>query len=42
MIAKDWSEATRYRLSTQQQAEKLFDVITDNSDGVLQWVKNHW
>ena len=42
MIAKDWSEATRYRLSTQQQAEQLFDAITDNSDGVLQWVKNHW
>ena len=42
LIAKDWSEATRYRLSTQQQAEELFDAITDNSDGVLQWVKNHW
>jgi hypothetical protein len=42
LIAKDWSEATRYRLSTQQQAEELFDAITDSSDGVLQWVKNHW
>ena len=42
LIAKDWSEATRYRLSTQQQAEELFDAITDNADGVLQWVKNHW
>ena len=42
LIAKDWSESTRYRLSTQQQAEELFDAITDNSDGVLQWVKNHW
>ena len=42
LTAKDWSEATRYRLSTQQQAEKLFVAITDTSDGVLQWVKNHW
>jgi hypothetical protein len=42
LIAKDWSEATRYRLSTQQEAEALFDAITNNSDGVLTWVKNHW
>ncbi len=41
LIAKDWSESTRYRMSTQQQGEKLFHAITDNSDGVLQWVKNH-
>ncbi len=41
-VAKDWSETTRYRLSTQQQADGLLDAITDNSDGVLQWVKNHW
>ena len=42
LTAKDWSEVTRYRLSTQQEAQKLFDAITDTSDGVLQWVKNHW
>lgn len=42
LIAKDWSEIARYRLSTQQQAEKLFDAITDSADGVLPWVKNHW
>ena len=42
LVAKDWSESTRYRLSTQQQSEKLFAAITDNSDGVLQWVKYHW
>ena len=41
-IAKDWSETTRYRLSTQQRAEKLLDAITDPTDGVLQWVKKHW
>jgi hypothetical protein len=42
LIAKDWSESYRYRFSTQQQAEKMFDAIANNSDGVLQWVKNHW
>jgi len=42
LIAKDWSEIARYRLSTQQQAEKLVEAITDSKDGVLPWVKNHW
>ncbi len=42
LLAKDWSEKTRYRLTSQQQAEELFDALTDNPDGVLQWVKNHW
>lgn len=42
LIAKDWSETARYRLSTQQQAEKLFAAIADSTHGVLSWVKNHW
>ena len=41
-IATDWSEASRYRMSTQSQAEKLFAAINDDTDGVLQWVKNFW
>lgn len=41
-IVKDWSEASRYRMSTQSQAEDLFAAITDDTHGVLQWVKNFW
>lgn len=41
-IAKDWSESSRYRTSTQLQAEKLVSALTDNTDGVLPWVKNFW
>lgn len=41
-IAKDWTESSRYRLSTEQQAEELFEAISNNSDGVLPWVKNYW
>ncbi len=26
----------------QTQAEKLFHALTDNTDGVLPWVKNYW
>ena len=42
LVAKDWSEASRYRLSTQLQAERLFNAISDNTDGVLHWLKNFW
>ena len=42
LIAKDWSESSRYRMSSQLQAEKLFHALTDTTDGVLLWVKNYW
>lgn len=42
MVAKDWSEASRYRTSTKLQAEKLFHALTEKTDGVLPWVKNYW
>jgi len=42
LIAKDWSESSRYQISTQLQAEKLFNAISDNTHGVLQWLKNSW
>ena len=42
LIAKDWSELSRYRLFTQLQVEKLFNALTDNTDGVLSWVKTFW
>jgi HEPN domain-containing protein len=41
-IAKDWSEASRYRQIEQWQAEMLFRALTDNTDGVLPWVMNFW
>jgi HEPN domain-containing protein len=42
LVAKDWSESSRYRLSTQLQAEKLFNALTDITDGVLPWLKDYW
>ena len=42
LTAKDWSEASRYRLWTRLQAEKLFNALTDNADGVLPWLKTFW
>jgi hypothetical protein len=42
LLAKDWSESSRYRMSTQSQAESLVEAITDNTDGVLLWAKIYW
>lgn len=42
LTVKGWSEAARYRLSTQQEAEELFAAVTDKSDGVMTWARNHW
>ena len=42
LIAKDWSEASRYQFKTQTLAVKLVKAITENTDGVLTWVKSFW
>ncbi len=38
----DWSETSRYEIISQLKAEKLFNAVDDNTNGVLQWVKNFW
>lgn len=41
-LAKDWSEKSRYKTSTKQQASDLFDAVSDRKHGVLQWISRHW
>ena len=41
-VAQDWSEASRYRLIAQADAEELYHALTDATDGILPWVKNYW
>ncbi|MBK7646333.1 MAG: HEPN domain-containing protein [Betaproteobacteria bacterium] len=42
-VAKDWSERSRYEIGiTQAQARDLVAAISDNNNGVLQWLKNYW
>jgi len=42
LVVKAWSEQTRYRARTHHQAKKLHRAITDNRNGVMQWVRAHW
>jgi hypothetical protein len=39
---KDWSETSRYQSVGEQKARELFAAITDNQDGVLRWLQDHW
>lgn len=42
LLAKDWNELSRYRNSTQAQAESMYKAISDPTNGVLQWIKLYW
>ena len=41
-IATKWTETSRYQQKTQVEAEELYQAITDEPDGVLQWLRKHW
>jgi len=40
--AKDWQESSRYEQKTQAEAQKLFNAIANDPDGVLPWIRQRW
>lgn len=42
MIAKDWSERSRYEQKSEEDARILLQAITDPENGVLPWIKESW
>jgi hypothetical protein len=42
LAAKGWTEASRYRVVTQQEAEDLVFAVTDPTSGVLPWLTQYW
>jgi hypothetical protein len=42
LVAKDWSEVSRYEVHSSTVARSLVDAVGDPSDGVLEWLKQHW
>jgi HEPN domain-containing protein len=38
----DWDEASRYQQKSQAEAQRLYDAIADNANGVLSWIRLHW
>ncbi len=41
-IAKKWTETSRYEQKSRTDIESLYEAITNEPDGVLQWVRKHW
>ena len=39
---KEWNEKSRYEQKNQIEAQRLFDAITDPTDGVMQWIRVRW
>jgi HEPN domain-containing protein len=43
IIVKDWSETSRYDVSIMRaKAARFFVAVTDETDGVLAWLKKQW
>lgn len=42
LVVKEWNEAFRYEIAAQLKAERLYQAVTDNANGVLPWIRNHW
>jgi HEPN domain-containing protein len=41
-IVTEWDEMSRYEQKTQADAEKLYEAITDNANGVMSWIRVRW
>ncbi len=42
-VVKDWSVESRYDHNiNQKKAEDIYNAITEENSGVLQWLKIHW
>jgi hypothetical protein len=41
-VAKAWTVDARYTPRTEAEAWKLYSAITDESHGVLKWIRNDW
>ena len=37
-----WTEESRYQQKGQPDAEQLYEAITNDPDGVLRWIRQHW
>ena len=39
---EQWTVTSRYETKTEDEAKKLYEAIADESQGVLQWIRNYW
>ena len=41
-VVSAWTEESRYQSKTKTDAQQLYEAITHNPDGILQWIQQHW
>lgn len=41
-IVEAWTEASRYEQKTESDARDLYEAVTNDPDGVIQWIRQHW
>lgn len=41
-VVKDWKETSRYEEHSEQEAKAIYEATTNEPNGVLSWIKNHW
>jgi hypothetical protein len=42
LLVCNWTEDSRYTISTKNEAEAIINAIAGKSDGVLPWIKRRW
>lgn len=41
-VVQKWTEARRYQFASKNEAEGLYEAITDRKQGMLSWIKKYW
>jgi HEPN domain-containing protein len=41
-VAIEWEETSRYEQKTQAEAQRIYDAITNQPNGVLPWIRIRW
>ena len=41
-IVIKWKESSRYEQKTRADAERLYEAVTDPTNGVMQWIRARW
>lgn len=41
-VVEAWTEVSRYEQKTEMEARNLYEAVTNDPDGVFQWIQQHW
>ena len=42
LVVCAWNEQARYQTTLQDKAERLFEAVTDPTNGVMSWIRVRW